>query len=284
MEIFGWSNRPYRGALILGARRRARGEEATLSLNSLLGDYPQHERGAYRLGPRPLGRGGQAEVFPAEHRATGVRVALKRLSSWGVDAVARMQREIEFGQLALGSDHVMPVLDYSATYDWFVMPLADGNAEDARSSLSDDGQLVAMVMGVCSALEVAHRAGWLHRDLKPANLLSLDGCWMVADWGLGRRPRGDTTFAGRTAIGEFFGTDGFAAPEQAIDAHETTASADLYSLGQIIGWARTGRTPRTGSPLLPDEEPWRSIVAAVTQEDPAARPQSVHEFRELMRT
>jgi serine/threonine-protein kinase len=138
------------------------------------------------------------------------------------------------------------------------------------------------VLAVCSALETAHGVGWLHRDLKPANILSIDGRWTVADWGLGRRPLGDTTFTGRTTAGAFLGTYGFAAPEQATDAHNATPSADLYSLGQIIGWARTGEIPKDGTPLLPTAEPWRSVVAAVTVRDAAARPQNAHEFRELM--
>lgn len=249
-----------------------------------LGGAPRHDRRAYRLGPRPLGQGGQAEVFPGEHRPTGTPIALKRRLSLGVEAVARMQREIEFGQLLLGNEHIMPVLDHGKGHDWFVMPLAKGNAEQVRSTLADDDALTGLLLAVCSALEKAHQAGWVHRDLKPANLLSLDGRWTVADWGLGRRPRGDTTFSGRTTKGEFFGTLGFAAPEQAVDAHAASASADFYSLGQIIGWARTGRLPANGSPLLPVEEPWRSIVAAATRENPADRPQNASAFRELLKT
>ncbi|WP_434444401.1 serine/threonine-protein kinase [Lentzea sp. E54] len=253
-----------------------------MSANNLLGDHSRHDQRAYRLGHRPLGRGGQAEVFPAEHKATGAQVAFKRRRSWNVEAVARMQREIEFGQLSLDNDHIMPVLDFGLKHDWFVMPLAQSNAEDERLSLQDDAALTTLVLGVCSALEAAHHEGWLHRDLKPANLLQVDGRWTVADWGLGRRPRGDTTFTGRTKAGEFLGSEGYAAPEQTTDAHGATASADLYSLGQIIGWARTGRTPKHGSPLVPDEEPWRSIVIAATQREPDARPQHAGEFREIM--
>ncbi|TDP93026.1 serine/threonine-protein kinase [Labedaea rhizosphaerae] len=253
-----------------------------MSASDLLGEHPRHDQKAYRLGHRPLGRGGQAEVYPAEHKSTGALVALKRRRSWNVEAVARMQREIEFGQLLMGDDHIMPVLDFGLKHDWFVMPLAQGNAEDARLSLLEDGALTALVTAICSALEAAHGKGWLHRDLKPANLLLVDGRWTVADWGLGRRPRGDTTFTGRTKTGEFLGSEGFAAPEQATDAHEATACADLYSLGQIIGWARTGRTPKHGAPLVPDEEPWRSIVIAATQMKPDARPQTAREFLEIM--
>lgn len=253
-----------------------------MSLSDLLGEA-RHDRRAYRLGPRPLGRGGQAEVFPGEHKATGVKVAFKRRSSWRVEAVARMKREIEFGGLLPENDHIVPVLDHGLAHDWFVMPLAEVNAEEARLSLVDDEALKALVLAVCDALEAAHSVGWLHRDLKPANLLRLGGRWLVADWGLGRRPRGDTTFTGRTTADEFYGTVGFAAPEQAINAHEASASADFYSLGQVIGWVRTGATPRNGVPLLPDDEPWRSAVAAATRNDPASRPQNTDDFRELLR-
>lgn len=256
--------------------------EGDVSLSDLVGDA-LHDPKAYRLGPRHLGRGAQAEVLPAVHRVTGAKVAFKRRRSWGVEAVARMQREIEFGRLLPENDHIMPVLDHGLGHDWFVMPLAEVNAEEARRSLSDDEALKKLVLAVCRALEAAHSVGWLHRDLKPANLLRLDGRWLVADWGLGRRPRGDTTFSGRTTAGEFYGTEGFAAPEQAINAHEATESADFYSLGQIIGWARTGAEPRNGIPLLPEDEPWRSVVAAATGKDPASRPRNTDEFRELLR-
>ncbi|MEV8441903.1 serine/threonine-protein kinase [Actinosynnema sp. NPDC051121] len=251
-------------------------------MKDVLGDHPRNNRADYRLATRPLGEGGQARVYHATHKATGVQVAMKRLTSWRVEAVARMNREIDFGLRFSDHDHIVPVLDYGRTQDWFVMPLAQGNAEDSRSTFVTDEGLRAMVLAVCAALEAAHEVGWLHRDLKPANLLLVDGRWKVADWGLGRRPRGETTFTGRTMTNEPFGTVGFAAPEQAIDAHEVAASADLYSLGQIIGWARTGREPRNGAPLVPEDEPWRSIVVAATQRDPAARPQNVREVRELV--
>ncbi|WP_082115150.1 serine/threonine-protein kinase [Lentzea aerocolonigenes] len=276
LDLTAWS--PYRVSCTLNHTNWW----SIVSASDLLGDHPRHDQKAYRLGHRPLGRGGQAEVYPAEHKATGVQVALKRRRSWNVEAVARMQREIEFGQLLPGNDHIMPVLDFGLKHDWFVMPLAHGNAEDARSSLLDDAALTTLVLAVCSALEAAHDEGWLHRDLKPANILLVDGRWTVADWGLGRRPRGDTTFTGRTKTGEFLGSEGFAAPEQATDAHRATACADLYSLGQIIGWARTSRTPKQGSPLVPDEEPWRSVVIAATRKEPAARLQTAREFREIM--
>jgi serine/threonine-protein kinase len=37
--------------------------------------------------------------------------------------------------------------------------------------------------------------------------------WVVADWGLVRRPPGMTTLNGRTRVGVVYGTEGFAPPE-----------------------------------------------------------------------
>jgi serine/threonine protein kinase len=135
----------------------------------------------------------------------------------------------------------------------------------------------------------AHEIGWIHRDLKPSNLLQLDGRWTVADWGLTRRPRGQTTDPDRTRVGAPLGTDGWAAPELSADAHAAGPQADIYSIGQIIGWAVTGRRPLVNIPLIPDNSPWREVVTAATHFDPARRPATVDDLqlliaRELERT
>ncbi|MFD7446342.1 hypothetical protein [Streptomyces sp. NPDC059909] len=53
--------------------------------------------------------------------------------------------------------------------------------------------------------------GWIHRDIKPSNILLLDGRWTLADWGIVRRPSGQTTKVGRPRLS--IGTPEFAAPE-----------------------------------------------------------------------
>ncbi|MEU1969381.1 protein kinase [Micromonospora sediminicola] len=236
----------------------------------------------YAMDKQPIARGGQATVYGALHKPTGVRVALKRLNSTSPHNVARMCREIEAAQMFGGHPHVVPVLDFSPTHEWFVMPLVTDTAQTLAAELSSDQKLRELVIAICEALREPHQRGWIHRDLKPDNILHLDGRWAVADWGLGRRPRGQTTDPNRTQLGGQFGTEGFAAPELSTDAHAVGPQADIYSTGQIIGWALTGQWPRANVPLLPPTGPWRAITKAATDPEPARRPASVDALLALM--
>ena len=289
-------HRPAKTTVTRAARSAGNGTTAATSDAGVAADpydpvrrAAQGRREDYKLQARPIDRGGQAEVFPAQHKPTGIAVAFKRATSSAPRARARMRREIEAAQLFGANPHVMPVLDNSDVYAWFTMPLAGDTAETLRVQLAEDTNLRELVTAVCAGLGPAHEAGWVHRDLKPSNLLLLDGRWTVADWGLTRRPRGQTTDPDRTRAGAPFGTDGWAAPELSTDAHSAGPQADIYSIGQIIGWAVTGQQPLANIPLIPDGSPWREVVTAATHFDPAHRPATIDDLelligRELGRT
>jgi hypothetical protein len=240
------------------------------------------ERKDYACPREPVPDGGQADVFEAIHKATGTTVALKKLhSKYPADRqVARMRREIEVGQLLNDHPHAMPILDFSADHTWFVMPWADATAAERQEVLQEPAELRALVDALASVLVTAHEHGWLHRDIKPSNILYFDGRWTLADLGIVRRPRGQTTKVGRT--GTYIGTEGFAAPELSVTPHEATASSDIYSIGRVIAWALTGKLPETNLPLLPPPGPWRPIVRAATHHDPQRRPQTVSELLALI--
>ncbi|MEU7340385.1 serine/threonine-protein kinase [Streptomyces sp. NPDC007074] len=235
---------------------------------------------------------GMADVFRATHKLTGTPVVLKQL--FGRHPLprlrARMKREIQIGRLLSSHPHAMPIWDADPDNAWFVMPVGESiTASQWQAELRDDAGLRALLDALCSVLSVAHDAhdadsphGWVHRDIKPSNVLRLDGRWVLADWGLTRRPAGQTSHPQRTKHGARMGSLGFAAPEQMSDPHSAGPPADLYSLGQLIGWAVTGREPQQNLPLMPPSGPWRAVVYEATQMDPNRRPPTVQAFRELV--
>ncbi|MFJ9379294.1 protein kinase [Streptomyces sp. NPDC101455] len=245
----------------------------------------QHARGVkkdYALEIFPLqdGEGGMGIVHEAVHKATDTVVAFKKPRSLREQLTSRMLREIEVAQKLGENRHVMPVLDSSPRAEWFVMPMAQGTAERLQPRLQGDArELRALVDAVAAALAAAHHLDYLHRDIKPANILHLDGRWVLGDWGIVRRPRGQTTNPKRT--GTTIGTVEFGAPELSVDPHNATPASDIYSLGKVIGWLLTGTDPLPNVPLLPSG-PWRGVVRQCTFHDPSQRPQTIAEFLDLV--
>jgi len=153
----------------------------------------------------------------------------------------------------------MPIVDFDAdAFAWFAMPLAEG-ALDSLACPVDVDQLKAVLRDAAAGLLAAHTLGFVHRDIKPSNILKLidaDGeRWVVADWGIVRRPEGQTT-ANDTLRGAVLGTEGFAPPEAYSDAHAASFAWDSYSLGRVAAWATTGTWPTPlvdlGAPDLGD--------------------------------
>lgn len=229
----------------------------------------------YALDPKPLGIGGQAEVFRARVKENNEFVALKRvLARFHDDSVARLKREIQV-QSSLRHPNVMPVLDYSTDYIWYTMPLASRTVEDLPTPV-DDETLLKIVEDSAHGLYEAHQKGYIHRDVKPSNILLLDQednlRWVISDWGLVRR-HGQTTVT-RTSPGQRFGTAGFGAPELWVDAHSADAQADVYSLGRVVAWCKTGSIPSPNVPLIPDGK-WKHFVQKTTATDNNQRVQDM---------
>jgi serine/threonine-protein kinase len=238
----------------------------------------------YAMSPEPIDEGGQGAVFRAVHKLTDITIALKRLRFSDDDAVHRMGREIDMGQRYGDHPNVMPVLDADPDGRWFIMPHANGSAADHADRLRETAALRGLVEAACEGLRQPHADGWTHRDIKPANILLLQGRWVVADWGLGRRPRGQTSVPHRTRTRSGFGSEGFTAPELLSgNPHDATPATDIYSIGRLIGAILTGQPPETNIPLLPETGPWRTVVAEATHRNPADRPQDVDEFLRLFK-
>jgi serine/threonine protein kinase len=146
------------------------------------------------------------------------------------------------------------------------MPLAVGNFEQMRQTLSDEGVKRAIEQAAFG-LGFAHEHDYVHRDVTPRNILALDNRgddshWVIADWGLVRRPPGQTSSPLTSGV---LGTEGFFAPEVwAEGGRVADKRADVYGLGRVAAWATTGTWP----------------IASKADE----RPENMTELVELLRT
>lgn len=241
------------------------------------------ERSDYKLEHRPLGRGGYAEVYPATRKIDGARVAFKRiLHETDLDAKARLAREIDVLQ-KLDHKNIIQLLDFDSGNTWYTMPLALGSLATVKLPIPTE-ILVNIVDDVINAMGHSFSKGYVHRDINPNNILEMDDHngkrWVLADWGLVRRPVGQTT--ARLTTGQI-GTLGFIAPEAWSDGHIADRRADIYALARMIAWARTGQWPIPNIDLLPRDE-WVLFVSRAAAANPNDRPQDAAALRELLQS
>lgn len=91
------------------------------------------------------------------------------------------------------------------------------------------------------ALTAIHRAGIVHRDLKPSNVLLTAAGPRVIDFGIARALEGtDADTLSSTGAGP--GSPRYMAPEQ-VRGQQVTTAGDVFSLGSVLAYAATGRTP-----------------------------------------
>jgi hypothetical protein len=142
-----------------------------------------------------------------------------------------------------------------------------------------DASVRALAAGLAQALSDIHSRNIVHRDLKPANvIMSITGP-RVIDFGIARALDGMSM----TATDELLGTVNYMSPEH-LAGREVTGQSDVYSLGAVLVYASTGKTPqrpvftsaraerRNTSPGLGDVPPGlRSLIARCLRLDPGRR-------------
>ncbi|MFJ9771752.1 serine/threonine-protein kinase [Kitasatospora sp. NPDC101157] len=234
-----------------------------------------------------LDKGGQGAVWTAEVvGGKEGRVALKYLTyepgssrEERAKQKKRFLREVE-SQRGLKHAGIMPVLAFAtnAAPPWYAMPLADGTLQNCLEGRQRPLSWVAGVMDeVLAAVGHAHDNGVVHRDLKPNNVLSLDGKWMVSDFGYCRRL--DSKSEVITEKNHLVGSVAYAAPEQYDDAHEASFAADIFALTKILIHLLTWKVPYPYSRIDETPERLHLFLRRGIAEEPKHRPQTVAEFR-----
>jgi uncharacterized RDD family membrane protein YckC len=267
---------------------------------------PGQEFGPYRI-VRLLGRGGMGEVYEAEQREQGRRVALKVLSQRLTDPHDRA-RFLREGQLAASINHPHSVYIFGSdeiggTPVIAMELLAGGTLKDRvrEQGPLPPAEAVEAILQIVAGLDAAQAGGILHRDIKPANcFIDRDGTVKIGDFGLSISTMArDVTQL--TQSGTFRGTPQFAAPEQ-LKGEPLDVRADMYAVGATLYYLLTGqspfddadlmalltriatevpRSPRALQPRVP--RGLATIVLRCLAKDPASRPATYAVLEEALR-
>ena len=199
---------------------------------------------------RLIGQGGMGSVYQARQPDLDRDVALKILApelSRDPAFAERFAREAR----ALGKlnhPNIVTVFEHGekSGYFYLLMEYVDGvNLRQAmRAGRFTPEQALAIVPGICDALQAAHAQGIWHRDIKPENiLLDARGEVKIADFGIARMvgdPQRNFTL---TMTGGALGSAAYMAPEQHETPRDVDHRADIYSLGVVIYEMLTGELP-----------------------------------------
>src|SRR4030095_7058243 len=217
-----------------------------------------------------LGRGAMGVTYRATDTSLQRKVALKiiktDIAERSADARERFMREAR-AAAALRHEHIATVHQFGMRLEtgqyFYAMELIEGETLEDR--VRRTGPLAARTtteieQQVTSALAAAEKHGLVHRDLKPANLMlvSLDAgaadvsgkkklLVKIIDFGLAKVFHTATDPKSLTHD-RFVGTPAFASPEQ-FEHSALDVRADIYSLGETLWFALTGKAPFAGRTL-----------------------------------
>jgi serine/threonine protein kinase len=249
-----------------------------------------------------LGSGGYGLVYRATSLNLGLEVAIKLMSFSQLNEPKRAQRFVSEATAlaALAHPNIVRVLATNIDPDnhaYMVMELVRGKTlQDIVSSEGplSEARFKAVFRQVCDALAHAHEKGIVHRDIKPGNLMiTEEGIVKVLDFGIAKLVTEDQRL---TRTGEIVGSPLFISPEQC-SSRPATARSDIYSLGQTMYFAATGKVAFAGDSAMevlykhlnetPDmqavPENLRDVIARCVEKQPADRFQSAAELGVALR-
>lgn len=235
--------------------------------------------GRYRL-VRPLGEGGMATIWAAEHLTMGNLVAVKIISAELVDcelAISRFTREAR-AAAKLRSPYVVQLFDHDvdpANGPYIAMELLEGEnlADRLEREVTLSTALLSRIMQqVGRGLSRAHAAGIVHRDMKPDNIfLAVDDEGVetakILDFGVAKADSPFQLRKNKTVAGALVGTLSYMSPEQA-QGREVDHRTDLWALGVIAFEALVGARPF-------DDEAAGAIVMRICAH-PIPKPSSIN--------
>src|SRR6188472_4322404 len=246
-----------------------------------------------------LGRGSMGVTYRATDTSLRRKVALKiiktDIAERSADARERFVREAR-AAAGLRHENIATVYQFGMRLEtgqyFYAMELIEGETLDERVHRGgplDARTTVGIAQQVTSALAAAEKHGLVHRDLKPANLMlvSPDGesgnnkklLVKIIDFGLAKAVHTATDPKSLTHD-RFVGTPAFASPEQ-FEHFAVDVRSDIYSLGETLWFALTGKPPFAGRTLSEIHRAQKSNALPVEQLKAAHVP---HRLKSLLQS
>jgi serine/threonine protein kinase len=264
-----------------------------------------------------LGRGAMGVTYRATDTSLQRKVALKiiktDIAERSADARERFVREAR-AAAALRHEHIATVYQFGMRLEtgqyFYAMELIEGETIDdrvRRSGPLDARCTIGIAEQVTSALAAAEKHGLVHRDLKPANLMLVNAdepeamggdqarskrnkmralrrsgipVVKIIDFGLAKAFHSATDPKSLTHD-RFVGTPAFASPEQ-FEHSPLDVRSDIYSLGETLWFALTGKTPFAGKTLSQIHRAQKSNALPVEQLKAAHVPHRLKSLLESM--
>ena len=237
-----------------------------------------------------IGRGGNGEVYCAEHVRLGTPAAVKVLMRNDERAKERFAREAKM--LAKMKSKSFPrFFAYGETNPPTQSCGAINRTAYIAMELLEPGGLpkgdravAKFMLKVSEAVGELHDLGYIHRDIKPSNILwrmggSHPGATAIpvlADLGLVKEIKTAThklaTHNSQTLTLAGVGTPGYGAPEQ-MERGEVTTASDIHALGVLADRCFDGKPPSA----------WKRIIERATSSIPDRRYSSVAVFSRAVR-
>lgn len=245
---------------------------------------------------RFLGRGGMGCVYEGEQQPLGRRVAVKVLPMEGrTDRVEIEERFLREGRALARLDHphVVKIYQFGEREGWLYLVMEYLDGEDLARRMTAQGRLpwreaAALAEQLCAGLAAAHALDVVHRDIKPGNLLlTAGGQLKIADFGLAKLTRDETSSWTLTKVNTSMGTPYYMAPEQRRGSTAVDARSDIYSAGVVLYEMLTGELPMgsyapassvCGAPAALD-----AVMAKAMAVQPEARWQTAEEMGAALR-
>ena len=198
---------------------------------------------------KTIGKGAYGVVCSAHDRASGKRVAIKKLANC-FDSTIEARRALRELHLLRRLTHenviglvdvMMPANERGEMNDvYLVYELMDTDLHQIIKSKQEllDEHCQYFVYQILRGLKYVHSAKVLHRDLKPANLLLNANCDLkICDFGLAR----SAVERGRMMTA-YVVTRWYRAPELLLNSEEYAAAIDMWSVGCVLAEI-LGRAP-----------------------------------------